>query len=108
MRTHASKPWRSRSSKARSRSADYPPRRPRSTIAMLGDSCVEASPDQVLLWTAMKGGLPGGTLQRVYRRSELEEAHAHVARWIGSKSTSARCVPGQRRRLVGGAHRGAA
>jgi hypothetical protein len=37
----------------------------------------------------MKGGLPGGTLG-VSSKSELEEAHAHVARWIGSESTAAR------------------
>src|SRR4051794_5687052 len=55
----------------------------------------------------MKEGLPGGTLERVNRRSELEEAHAHVARWIGSKSTSSRCVSGQRCRRVGRTHCGA-
>src|SRR5687767_2964072 len=44
---------------------------------------------RVLLWTAMKEGLLGGTLG-VSSKSELEEAHAHVARWIGSESTSAR------------------
>jgi transposase len=37
----------------------------------------------------MKEGLPGGTLS-VSSRSELEEAHAHVARWTGSESTPAR------------------
>src|SRR3954452_7876169 len=39
------------------------------------------------LWTAMKEGLPGDTLRRVDRGSELEEARLHVARWIGSEST---------------------
>ena len=42
----------------------------------------------LLHWTAMKEGLLGGTLS-VSSRSELEEAHSHVARWIGSESTSA-------------------
>jgi hypothetical protein len=31
----------------------------------------------------MKEGLPGGTPRRLNRRSELEEAHAHVACWFG-------------------------
>src|SRR5215207_251770 len=41
----------------------------------------------------MKGGLAGGTLS-VAPKSELEEAHAHVACWIGSGST-----PGRKRAL---------
>jgi hypothetical protein len=44
------------------------------------------------LRTAMKEGLPGGTLG-VSSRSEHEEARSHVARWIGSESTSARRLP---------------
>jgi hypothetical protein len=36
-----------------------------------------------------RGGLPGGTLG-VSLRSELDGAHAHVARWSGSESTAAR------------------
>jgi hypothetical protein len=40
---------------------------------------------RLLLRTAMKEGLPGGTLS-VSPESEVEEAHAHVARWIGSQS----------------------
>ena len=51
-------------------------------------------------WTAMKEGLPGGTLG-VSSRSELEEARSHVARWIGSESTSARCLPALRSRRAG-------
>jgi hypothetical protein len=42
--------------------------------------------------TAMKEGLPGGTLS-VTPRSELEEARHHVARWIGSQSTPGRHLP---------------
>jgi hypothetical protein len=42
----------------------------------------------------MKEGLPGGTLQRVNRWSELEGAHTHVARWIESKSSRVRFMQG--------------
>jgi Transposase len=45
----------------------------------------------------MKEGLPDGTLGGS-SKSELEEDHAHVARWIGSGSTSARRLPARRAR----------
>jgi transposase len=45
----------------------------------------------------MKEGLPGGTLGGS-SKSELEEDHAHVARCIGSESTSARRLPARRSR----------
>src|SRR5215207_10835233 len=44
-------------------------------------------------WTGMKEGLPGGTLRRVDRGSELEEARLDVARWIGFESTQDRRLP---------------
>ena len=55
----------------------------------------------------MKEGLLGGTLG-VSSRSELEEARSHVARWIGSESTSARRLPARRARRAGRGDRGAA
>ena len=41
----------------------------------------------------MKEGLPGDTLRRVNRGSELEEARLHVARWIGFESPQDRRLP---------------
>ena len=55
-----------------------------------GDSARTAR--ALLLWTAMKEGLLGDRLG-VSPRSEHEEARSHVARWFGSESTSARCLP---------------
>src|SRR5215207_8732714 len=55
--------------------------------------------------TAMNEGLPGGTLS-VSSESEVEEAHAHVARWIGSQSQAPGCLLDRRRgrcrRALGG------
>jgi hypothetical protein len=45
-----------------------------------------------LLWTAMKEGLLGGTLD-VSPRSESKEARLHVARWAGSESKEDRRLP---------------
>jgi hypothetical protein len=45
--------------------------------------------DPLSSWTAMKEGLPGGTLG-VSPRSELEEARLRVARWLGFESTQGR------------------
>src|SRR4029453_7027383 len=59
-------------------------------------TCARANARSLLSWTAMKEGLLGGTLS-VSSRSELEEAHPHVARWIGSESTSVGRLPAQRR-----------
>src|SRR5215216_1147309 len=55
----------------------------------------------------MKEGLPGGTLS-LSSRSEHEEARSHVARWIGSESTSARRLPARRARRIGRGDRCAA
>src|SRR3954468_20674773 len=46
----------------------------------------------LLLWTAMKEGLLGGTLD-VSPRSESKEARLHVARWAGSESKEDRRLP---------------
>src|SRR3982074_593820 len=54
-------------------------------------------PAPLLLWTAMKEGLLGGTLH-VSPRSESKEARTHVARWPGSESPKGRRLPALRRR----------
>src|SRR5947209_1081586 len=45
----------------------------------------------------MKEGVLAGTLC-VFSRSELKEARCHVARWVGSESSTARRLPRRRRR----------